>query len=136
MPVAATAAVGADGLPTATLAQDQFLTLLLTQLTSQDPMKPMDQTAFVAQMAQFSALAQAQQTNATMSSLLQNANSNQAISLLARKVDFINGAGTLTGKVTAMSFDSEGAISLTISDTSVGTVSGVGMDRIVGIKQP
>lgn len=41
-----------------TLGQDEFLLLLTTQLRYQDPLKPTDNTAFVAELAQFSALEQ------------------------------------------------------------------------------
>ncbi len=38
------------------LGQDTFIKLLTTQLKFQDPLEPMDSTAFVTQLAQFSAL--------------------------------------------------------------------------------
>lgn len=38
------------------LGQAEFFKLLTTQLASQDPLKPMDDTAFIAQMANFSQL--------------------------------------------------------------------------------
>lgn len=38
------------------LGQDDFFKLLTTQLASQDPMNPMEDTAFIAQMASFSQL--------------------------------------------------------------------------------
>lgn len=41
-----------------TLGQDDFLKLLAQQFQAQDPMKPMDDTSFIAQMAQFSSLQQ------------------------------------------------------------------------------
>lgn len=40
------------------LGQNDFLTLLVTQLKNQDPLKPMDNTTFVAELAQFSQLDQ------------------------------------------------------------------------------
>ena len=48
-----------------TLGKDDFLKLLVTQLQYQDPLNPMDDKEFVAQMAQFSALEQMQNMNAT-----------------------------------------------------------------------
>ena len=41
----------------------QFLSLLTAQVQNQDPMKPLDSTAFVEQLATFSALEQQVQTN-------------------------------------------------------------------------
>jgi len=40
------------------MGQDEFLRLLVTQLKNQDPLKPVDNAAFVAELAQFSQLEQ------------------------------------------------------------------------------
>jgi len=73
----------------AALGKNDFLNLLTKQLQFQDPLKPMDSTAFVAQLAQFSALESALETNKTLGTLVQgNASMANmgAANLLGRKV--------------------------------------------------
>ncbi len=54
-----------------TLDKDDFLQLLVTKLTHQDPLKPMDDEAFVAELAQFSSLEQLQNLNKSLENSLQ-----------------------------------------------------------------
>jgi len=49
------------------LDKNAFLSLLITQLRYQDPLNPMDDTQFVAQMAQFTSLEQMQNMNKSIS---------------------------------------------------------------------
>lgn len=50
---------------------DTFLSLLTAQLKNQDPMKPVDSTEFVAQLAEFSAVEQQVQSNASLADILE-----------------------------------------------------------------
>lgn len=52
----ASATDGSSRLQQKQLGQDEFFKLLTTQLASQDPLEPMEDTAFIAQMASFSQL--------------------------------------------------------------------------------
>ncbi len=48
------------------LNKDTFIQLLVTQMQNQDPLNPMEDREFIAQMAQFSSLEQMQNLNTTM----------------------------------------------------------------------
>ena len=50
------------------LDKDAFMKLLTTQLSNQDPLNPMEDREFIAQMAQFSSLEQMQNLNESMAS--------------------------------------------------------------------
>ena len=79
-----------------TLGQQDFLKLLATQMSTQDPMKPMQDTSFIAQMAQFSSLEQSQ-------AMQQDIESLQAGSLLGQRVVLQAGKdGTAQGVVEAV----------------------------------
>jgi flagellar basal-body rod modification protein FlgD len=67
--------------------QQDFLRILLTQLNAQDPLKPMDNGAFVAQLAQFSQLESAQQTTASLNQLVALQTATQSVALLGKSVD-------------------------------------------------
>lgn len=75
----------------ANLDKDDFLKLLITQLQNQDPTSPMDDTAFVSQMATFSSLEQMSNMNATLESMLQSQNENLLVGysqFVGKEVDY------------------------------------------------
>jgi flagellar basal-body rod modification protein FlgD len=87
---------------TKTLGKQDFLKLLMAQLQNQDPMKPVDDTAMIAQMAQFSALEATIALNTTM----QKSNNVQTVSqagamigkyILANTSDGLSTTGAVTG---------------------------------------
>jgi flagellar basal-body rod modification protein FlgD len=86
-----------------TLGVNDFMKLLATQFQQQDPMKPMDDTAFIAQTAQFTGL---QQTNTLVQQMTQLAAGQDRVtanSYLGRQVTFDAGNGaTVTGVVSAV----------------------------------
>lgn len=96
-------ASGAD-LQTNNVGLQDFLKILLTQLTYQDPLKPMDNQAFMAQIAQFTALQQAQETNTKMDTLISTQSALQSVALIGKTVDVTTASGQVTGVVTGLSF--------------------------------
>lgn len=62
------------------LGKDEFMKLLVTQMQNQDPMKPTDNTAMIAEMAQFSSLEQMQNLNSQFEQFQQN--TTAALSLM------------------------------------------------------
>jgi flagellar basal-body rod modification protein FlgD len=61
------------------LGINDFIQLMTTQLKYQDPTQPQDSTQFVAQLAQFSTVSGVQQMNSSISSLLNQLKSSQAV---------------------------------------------------------
>jgi len=79
------------------LGKDDFLKLLVTQLKNQDPLNPMDDREFIAQLAQFSTLEQMQNMNSSF-------NAVRAINLIGKNIyatitDNNGNSQTVTGKV-------------------------------------
>ncbi len=92
-----------------TLGSEDFMKLLAVQFQSQDPMKPMDDTAFIAQMAQFTSLSQSQAMTSEMVKLNASQQLSSANSFLGKQVIVDNGkGGTVTGEVAAVQVDSTG----------------------------
>ncbi len=75
------------------LDQTDFLKLLTKQMENQDPMKPMDNTQMVAQMAQFSSLEGITKLNETVSGFEDSVQSNQVMqaSALIGKAAMVKG---------------------------------------------
>jgi flagellar basal-body rod modification protein FlgD len=77
--------------------QTDYMKLFMQELTYQDPLKPVDNREFMAQMAQFSSLQEARTTNEWLSHLV-NANlANQSLMMLGKevKIEGTVGSGTV-----------------------------------------
>jgi flagellar basal-body rod modification protein FlgD len=95
------------------LGKTDFLKLLMAQLQNQDPMKPMDDTQMIAQMAQFSALEETQSLKAVIQQSSNNQTVAQAAALIGKyiRADQTD-ASVVTGAVTGVRFETtDGAVS-------------------------
>jgi len=72
------------------LGKDDFLNLLVAQLQNQDPLNPMDSTAFTSQLAEFSSLEQLSNVNKNLEYLQMyqsSINNAQAVSFIGKNID-------------------------------------------------
>ena len=74
-----------------TLSQDDFLKLLIVQMKSQDPLNPKQDTEFIAQMTQFSALEQSKAMQADIAGLRDDQELLQADAMIGRYVTLHDG---------------------------------------------
>jgi len=118
-----------------TVNQSDFIKLFLAQLQFQDPLQPVDNQEFLAQLAQFSNLQQTQQTSQNTQGLLVMNSSAQALALLNRNVEVQFGAGvpSFTGSVIAVTFDSSGPMLSVQHGTEVKTNIRLSQVSIVGV---
>ena len=107
------------------LGQDQFLKLMTTQMTHQDPNNPMQNGEFLSQMAQFgtvSGIQDLQKSFATFASSINSDQALQAASLVGRDVTVTSTQGVL-----AAGGDVSGTVNLTSStpDLTILVTNGV-----------
>ncbi|KAF0813391.1 hypothetical protein IGB42_02320 [Andreprevotia sp. IGB-42] len=124
-----------SNLQAAGLGLQDLLKILLTQLTYQDPLKPMDNQEFVAQIAQFSALEANQQLNTKVDQLLSIQSTTQSIGLLGKTVDVTNpnGGSVVTGQVSALAF-ADGEPRITVRQADGQVVSGISIAQISAVR--
>ena len=117
------------------LSFDSLLQIILTQLTYQDPLKPMESFEFVSQLAQFSQIQQGQTAAERMEQLVSAQAATQATSLLGRTVDIDGGNGvTLSGKVKAVGFQ-DGDARLTIETAQGQTIGSLSLSSVTQIRE-
>jgi flagellar basal-body rod modification protein FlgD len=110
-----------------------LLRIILTQLTYQDPLKPIDNFQFVSQLGQFAQLQQSQALNDQMADLLATQGNVLALGLLGKTVDANLGQATVSGEVEALSF-ATGEPAATIRTADGQTLSGISLANITQVR--
>ncbi len=110
------------------LATTDYLSLLTIQLQNQDPLDPVAQEDFTAQLAQFSQLEGIENLNGSFQSMLQLQEISQGLDLVGKTVDYLdlNTDELKTGKVDEF-FVEGGIVNLVIDGNpiTVDLISGV-----------
>jgi len=91
--------------PKTTLTTSDFLQLLTTEMNNQDPLQPMDTTASMAQLAQFSSLDQMNTLSQNFSLMRADQSKYTAASYIGMQVtvtDSTSSTGSTTGTVSAV----------------------------------
>ena len=115
------------------LTQEDFLEVLLAQLSYQDPLDPLDNKDFIAQLAQFAALEQDRQVNDKLDTLLRFQSAAQAIGLIGKTVEVTVDGGTAVGQIVSTAFR-EGAPVLTIRTPDNRFLADIGLGQIAIVR--
>ena len=113
----------------AVVGQEEFLKILLTQLKFQDPLKPMDNQEFIAQLAQFSSLEFTRQQGERIDALLTIQSASQSLTLIGRTVEVATQSGREVGSVTAIRFDN-GSPLLTVRTAAGAFLTDVRLSQV------
>jgi flagellar basal-body rod modification protein FlgD len=100
------------------LQMDDFLQLLTSQITNQDPLEPMKDTEFISQMANIASLEQMQQFTQGFSKFADSHGEMLAQSYLGNHVIINNGIREISGKVDAVEKLEDGTIRLEVGGES------------------
>jgi flagellar basal-body rod modification protein FlgD len=122
---------GTNQLQQTGVVSDSFIRLFLNQLSFQDPLEPVDNREFLAQLAQFSTVQQLQTLGENFEAMLGMQASSQAITLLSHDVEVAqqSGGDAVVGKVTAVSFRS-GSPLLTVQKSDGSFLQDLNLSQI------
>jgi flagellar basal-body rod modification protein FlgD len=115
------------------LSMDDLLKILMTELTYQDPLKPVENKEFLAQMAQFSSLETSRQLNDNITRMLSLQSLNQSVGLLGKTVDATTNTGTVSGQVTALSLNA-GEPQITLRNANGELFTGITLAQVQTIR--
>lgn len=96
------------------MGMDDFLRLLTTQIANQDPMEPMKDTEFIAQMASISSVEQMQQFATSFKDFTASHREIAAQAYLGKQVTVQDGESTIVGIAQAVEKGSDGKLLVTV----------------------
>ena len=113
-----TPAAAEDSQSSATMQMEDFLQLLTSQISNQDPLEPMKDTEFISQMANIASLEQMQQFSKGFEMFASSHKDMVAQAYLGRAVEIKSGSEELSGIVNAVERSEDGKISVLVNNKS------------------
>lgn len=92
------------------LGKDDFLLLLVAQLRNQDPMKPVEDKEFIAQLAQFNTLEQMQNLNSRFLEMIQWQQLSQSSVMIGKRIDALVNGSNVSGVVSEVKITTSGPV--------------------------
>jgi len=111
------------------IGQEDLFKILLAQLQYQDPLEPIDNQEFIAQLAQFTELEQTRSLNDKVDQLLLTQSVNQSVTLIGKTIQVQLESATEVGTVIAVAFN-DGDPRLTIQTSDNRVISEVNLSQI------
>ena len=143
--LAAANAANAKNAKKTQLDQNDFLSLMITQLKNQDPFKPLDPSQYVGQLAQFSSVTGLKEINTSISDLTTSLRGNQVLdgaSMIGRTV-VATGSQVYLGAIGEGRPGAQGAVTvpagttslqLVVKDASGATIKTKALDPSAGLR--
>ena len=119
---------------TSVLDQAQFIQLFVDQLRFQDPLEPVNNREFLAQLATFSNVQQNSENGRQLESIAQVSSVDQSVALLGKTVEVNTTVGIIVGEVKQVNFTNNGP-RVTIDPSSGPDVNDIRLSQIRLIRE-
>jgi len=111
-------ATAANGKSNASLQMDDFLQLLTSQITNQDPLEPMKDTEFISQMANIASLEQMEQFSKGFSRFADSQHAMLAQGYLGHEVKIRENDQEISGIVESINNNEDGTAEIVVNGNS------------------
>ncbi len=115
LPTSTVPSTSNQGSSGASLQMDDFLQLLTSQITNQDPLEPMKDTEFISQMANIASLEQMEQFSKGFSKFADSHHAMLAQGYLGREVTIIQDDMEISGLVESINSSEDGTSEVVVN---------------------